>query len=411
MAPQPRSSCIPSDDIPRRSALLLGAGVLGVASGCAAPSDIGSASTPNRALDCSGNGLASEWPMGQYDARNTGSVESRGVPDDASVTAVDLGSRVVAAPVFVKGNVVAATRNGILYVVSPDGTVRENYELDAGNVDVPPTVGCGGVFCQTGGSLTALQAPPSPTAAWTADRGNAGASPQLNFHEGKVLVVTPGALTAVDAATGDVRWGRSNDRGFWEGAAINDAVYAVRSEPDGDGDESDSSVTYGRASVRAFDLTGEVRWTQTGIDETHVSPVVGEHHVYVATTSGTVLALQKQTGNVAWSYDLAGGRHIYAPPSVDGDRMYVHDGDGGHLVALRTRDGTKQWDAEVANTEIPPAVVGSDVYAANSGGPVARLTAADGSVTRTWSVTPTSGFAVGKNVVAVGTPTGLALLG
>lgn len=346
--------------------------------------------------------------MGQFDSQNTGSVRDRSIPEDASVTSVDLGSRVIAAPVLADGNVVAATKAGVLYVISPDGTVRENYDLRAGDVDVPPAVGCGGVFCQTGRTLKALDGLSSLDTAWTTAHGNAGSSPLLNLHDGTLYAVTPGELVAIDAASGDVRWSKSNDRGYWEGAAIDDAVYAIRGEPDSNA--SDSSVTYTQASVRAFNSNGEAVWKLEGIDETHSNPVLDTNHVYVMTTDGTILALQKETGDIEWEHDLAHGGHVYASPSVDDDRIYAYDGDGGHLVALNKRDGAKQWDAEVTNAKSPPAVVGSEVYAGNRGGPVSRIDAADGSVSRTWPVTPTSGFAVGTDFVAVGTPTGLALI-
>lgn len=408
MVTQPNKPSTLFDSPSRRTFVLLTAGAIGTMSGCTVQSDTGSSNTPQQALDCSNDALASHWPMGQFDSQNTGSVRARSIPEDASVTSVDLGSRIIATPVLADGNVVAATKAGILYVVSPDGTVQENYDLGAGDIDVPPAIGCGGIFCQTGRTLKALDGLSSLNTAWTTAHGNAGSSPLLNLHNGTLYAVTPSELVAIDATSGDVRWSKSNDRGYWEGAAIDDAVYAIRGEPDST--TSDSSVTYTRASVRAFDLNGEAEWKLEGIDETHSSPVLDPNHVYVTTTTGTILTIQKETGDIKWEHDLTHGGHVYTSPSVDDDRIYAYDGDGGHLVALSKRDGEKRWDKEVTNAKSSPVVVGSEVYAGNRGGPVSRINATDGSISQTWPVTPTSGFAVGTDFIAVGTPTGLALI-
>jgi outer membrane protein assembly factor BamB len=71
--------------------------------------------------------------------------------------------------------------------------------------------------------------------------------------------------------------------------------------------------------------TGEVVWTYTTRGRVDASPVVQGDRVFVASTSGELLALDRD-GRPVWQFDA--GSAILASPSIAAGRLIVGTADG-----------------------------------------------------------------------------------
>ena len=102
-------------------------------------------------------------------------------------------------------------------------------------------------------------------------------------------------------------------------------------------------------------LTGEVGtevWTAdlgTKLNKPHCYPVVAGNHYCLGTEDGTLIALDVQTGEIAWEQALAQGVMAHAV-ATDGERFFVGGEDvspipsaGKHLLALDAATGDVRW--------------------------------------------------------------------
>ena len=102
-------------------------------------------------------------------------------------------------------------------------------------------------------------------------------------------------------------------------------------------------------------LTAEVGsevWTAdlgTKLNKPHCYPVVAGNHYCLGTEDGTLIALDVQTGEIAWEQALAQGVMAHAV-ATDGERFFVGGEDvspipsaGKHLLALDAATGDVRW--------------------------------------------------------------------
>jgi outer membrane protein assembly factor BamB len=133
---------------------------------------------------------------------------------------------------------------------------------------------------------------------------------------------------------------------------------------------------------------GEVRWTYQIREEIGSQALVVDDIVYFATLEGTVLALEARTGKFLWLFRreptgkftiLGTGR----PTIVDGV-LYKGFADGS-VVALDAKTGAVKWDRKVGRGDYPDIdatvlVTKNRAFAASYGGPVMALDRADGGM-------------------------------
>ncbi|MEA3403675.1 MAG: PQQ-binding-like beta-propeller repeat protein [Armatimonadota bacterium] len=117
-------------------------------------------------------------------------------------------------------------------------------------------------------------------------------------------------------------------------------------------------------SVSAIDAaTGELRWRKGMTGEVRGSPAVGPRgeRIYVASAGGTVLCLEPD-GRTRWFH--AADAPIYASPLVIGDRV-ICPTNGGSVLALNADTGEPAWQCEAPEYAIESgvAVGGARVYA------------------------------------------------
>ncbi|MBN1812534.1 MAG: PQQ-binding-like beta-propeller repeat protein [Anaerolineae bacterium] len=149
----------------------------------------------------------------------------------------------------------------------------------------------------------------------------------------------------------------------------------------------------------ALDLeSGNIAW-QRALDNGCVAPSLALHQdrllvacqdMRAIPTSGkALLALDATTGRDVWQYETAA--HSLSGPTVVGDMLYFAATDG-HLYALDIVSGKRQWVARHTPWgPAPPAAANGIVCTGGEGGTITAYAAADG--TKLWSFSAEGWFA------------------
>ncbi len=154
----------------------------------------------------------------------------------------------------------------------------------------------------------------------------------------RYIGTSDGVLMALDAQTGKEKW-RYLGRGPIEQSPVSTSDLIVFSN------EADQVV--------ALDaITGKFKWQYKG--ETpeeytlrgHAGVTIDNDLVYTGFSNGTLVALRKDTGSVAWSTSLKGDADRFvdvdATPLVIGDRLYASSSSGG-VYSLDKATGLVRW--------------------------------------------------------------------
>ena len=211
----------------------------------------------------------------------------------------------------------------------------------------------------------------------------------LAYDGGSLYVTTAfGTLSALDAATGAVRWTQRLGAAATGTPTVRDGlVYAVGRD----------------ATAWAVEAgSGRVAWQVAGLPDTAgfvgpAGPAVSGRLAVFPFGSGQVLAVFRQGGAPAWRASVTGdraGRALAAfgditgdPVFADDDRIYVGNATG-RTVALDAATGTRLWTAQDgALSPVWPA--GDSVFLVSDDSRLVRLDAATGR--EIWSE-PLPGF-------------------
>ncbi|MGJ8622220.1 MAG: PQQ-binding-like beta-propeller repeat protein [Yoonia sp.] len=218
---------------------------------------------------------------------------------------------------------------------------------------------------------------------WTRDLTPAGndagdaSGGGITVSGGQVYVTTGyGEISALDAATGAVRWVQDLDAPANAAPTVrDDLVYVVARD----------------STAWAIDITnGRVRWQQAGLPSTAnfsggASPAVSGEFVVLPFSSGEVQATYPLGGISRWSTVVSGDRlgqaaseitDIAGDPVIVGNRVYVGN-FGGRTTAMDLTTGERLWTAtEGAISPVWP--VGDAVFLINDINELVRLDAATG---------------------------------
>jgi outer membrane protein assembly factor BamB len=142
-----------------------------------------------------------------------------------------------------------------------------------------------------------------PTEAWKWN-------PQV--ADGTVLVNTRKAgLAAFDARDGNLLWTCKWARGAR--TVYDERIFITRFH----GEYLIVDLADGKVLLRQRRLNGRRNFTTT--------PVVSQTHVFVGDTSGTMWALERDTGEVVWKHRPKGMTgYMAAKPAVVGKRIYIN---------------------------------------------------------------------------------------
>ena len=242
------------------------------------------------------------------------------------------------------------------------------------------TLDAGATVTATGTNGSTLWSRDLTPAGERSDQASGGG---IAVADGVVYVSTTfGRLTALDAATGEIRWQQKLEAtGSGTPTVQGDLVYLVSG-----GDTAWAIET----------ATGRVRWqTSTAPDQSNVlggaAPVVSDQFAIFAFGNGELQATFRQGGLRVWDSFVSGQRRFSAlariaditgDPVLAGDTLYVGT-HSGRMVALNASNGERRWTAQDGAIS-PVWVAGGSVFAISDRNELLRLGAADGA--RIWGV-------------------------
>lgn len=216
-----------------------------------------------------------------------------------------------------------------------------------------------------------------------ADRSDQATGGGIALADGVLYVSsTFGLLSALDAATGELRWQQKLEAtGSGTPTVMGDLVYLVSG-----GDTAWAIET----------ATGKVRWqTSTAPDQANVlggaAPVVTDQLAIFAFGNGEIQATFRQGGLRVWDAIVSGQRRFSAlariaditgDPVLAGDTLYVGT-HSGRMIALDVANGERRWTAQDGAIS-PVWVAGGSVFAISDRNELMRLDARDGA--RIWGV-------------------------
>ncbi len=248
-----------------------------------------------------------------------------------------------------------------------------------------PVSGGGLVYTMDGAAvITALSSDGS--VAWSVnvtpvtEKSVDGSGGGVSYANGVIYAGTGfGELLAIDAASGSIMWRRMFEA-------------AIRSTPTSDG-RSVFVVTRGDVAYAVDAKTGALDWVQRGATsstgglEGGSSPAISGRQVVVPFSSGEVIAVRSNTGELRWKEGIGGARaatslafigDISGDPVIDGNSVYVSN-LAGETVKLNLTSGARSWTLAVgASDAVWP--VGGSVFLVSDHAQLMRVNAGNGSV-------------------------------
>ncbi len=229
--------------------------------------------------------------------------------------------------------------------------------------------------------LPQLDGPKEVRVLWSAHVGDAGSyafAPAL-VGDAVYAAARDGAVTRLDAASGDERWTTDTERKLSGGVGASERTAVVATE---------------EGEVIALDAaTGKQRWRARVSSEVLAVPALGQGLVLVRSLDNRIFAFGADDGKRRWVYQRVPSTlvvHAAAPITVAEGIAYAGF-PGGRLAALSLDNGAVRWEASVAvpkgATELervtdvvgdPVVVQGREVCAAAYQGRVACYETANG---------------------------------
>lgn len=341
--------------MPSRRTLLSSAGAAAATAlaGCSA-----FARNSSPPLDCAPADL--DWATYGVDAARTSRLPARDLPsEDAEPRRFSQtggspggGGSAEAPPVVDDG--VAYTAGGVRTEARALDTGERLWAVDpGGSVNTSPALGCGAVFVSTLNETVAYDRADG-TERWRAEGGatsfDGAGSPALGDD---TLYVPGGSVAALDAETGDERWTATATQSV-QGVAVADRVYAA-------------TGSNGQGGAAAFTAAGERWWETAGLGTSYACPAVADGRVFVPSKSGTLTALDADTGEVLWQSRIEDG--VSEPPAVADGTVVVEAGNGTTVRAFDAATGERRWSFTTGVSQSAPVMVGDRalVAGANTG--------------------------------------------
>jgi outer membrane protein assembly factor BamB len=322
---------------------------------------------------------AGSWPEYGYDERRTRSNEALELaPPFREKWRFAAQSLLEFPPVIADGRVILGTNDGrALAIDVRDGRRIWQTRLAGQMASSPAIAGDRAFFTTTRGRLVALDTA-TGTRRWNREIGAASESSPLVI-DGSVYVGTlDGDVLRVDAATGRQEWRtpaagevKSSLAAAGENVVVGDYAGRITAFARSDGRRvwqttspgprfrgpgrfyAGPAVAYGRvylgnvnARVLALQAdSGELAWVRTVGDFVYSSAAVSRQTVYVGSYDHKLHALDAVTGKPRWAFDA--GERISGSPSVIGRLVYVstlaRGGRKGVTYALDAASGRQVW--------------------------------------------------------------------
>lgn len=170
--------------------------------------------------------------------------------------------------------------------------------------------------------------------------GKTGLSLRPAYLDGTVYASdSGGAVSAIDAGSGDAGWTTDLGKGVSSGPGVGDGLVVVG--------------TLDGAVVALDADSGAERWRAQVSSEVIATPAVRDGLVVVRVHDGRLYGLASSDGTRRWVFDR--GMPLLSlrgngAPIIDGDSVYAGY-DNGKIIALKTEDGALKWEQSVAQSE------------------------------------------------------------
>jgi outer membrane protein assembly factor BamB len=247
-----------------------------------------------------------------------------------------------------------------------------------------PVVAGGRVYAMDGGVKVGAYAAADGRALWQVDLKPAGDLGNafgggVAFWKNRLFVSTGyGRVAALDPANGKVIWQVKVDAPVHSGPTVtNGRVFVVNVENE----------------IFALDAAnGKQLWTHVGLPQNAsllggASPAVAGEVVMAPFSSGQLDALEFENGLPLWSDNLASARSVDAVaaladirgrPVVDGTHVFAAS-HSGRLAAIDLRSGERAWEHEIG-TDHSPWIAGDYLYLLTTDQLLLCLTRSDGKL-------------------------------
>lgn len=311
----------------------------------------------------------SDWPQGSFDAGNTryntgeAALGTSNVGSLELAWAVPMGGIFFGMPIVADGRVYSGGGDGRLHAYDEiSGAELWSGPVEAGLFIGSPAYADGIVVAGADGPLRAYDAETGAVLWSTAGHASYRSSPVV---VGDVVYATRflGRLSAFDAKTGAVLWSASGDCCvFDQGPAVDDGrVFQMRTN----------------GSLTAYDAaTGAELWV---IDAFAIGPATAANGKVFWNDAPDVVAVDQVTGDEIWRAPVLGAGGS-GNPAVAGGLLFAQ---GGTLVALDEDTGVVAWSFPAAGGW-GPSVANGVVYASDWNGVWSAFDQEDGSLL--WSI-------------------------
>jgi len=390
----------------RRRVLRVGGAALAAAlAGC----QDGSSNSTDEPSDGTANGTTNGTPMGTDDGsseQNAADLEPVTVDEDWHMYQVD------------------AQNTGFTENTMPSGEVEQRWQFEIDHlegVESQPILADGTLYLIDGEGILRALDPSDGSEKWQAEREAPGVTPA--YADGTVFINGPGGKwEAYDASTGERKWAGNNNGNVSltvaDGTLYGQKRGIVRAGDPETGENiwtatlSETGVSRGPVAVangRVFMVvdagvaplvagidaaSGDVLWQNEFPEGLGDAPTVGNGTVFVPHSNGTLYALDPETGEEQWTYQL--GSKLEAEVNYHDGTVYAHAAYA--MSAVDAASGEQQWQVESTS---PYGILSSNGLLATAGGQVTYRDRATGE--RQWAAGPyASSYPVTTPVVANG---------
>lgn len=188
---------------------------------------------------------------------------------------------------------------------------------------------------------------------WEYD-GGAGFGASAGVVVDNVLFVADlqGEVYAIDAATGKEK-------------GVHDFGSAIAGSPAIDDGQLYVALAHDEASLLRYDLwQAGIVWTAR-LGDIESSPLLLAEHLYVTALRGKLLCIDKNRGDIVWSFEVPGAGHrplIHSSPASDG-KTVVFGCDDGNLYAVDIASGNLRWKASTGGSVVAsPSISSGTVF-------------------------------------------------
>lgn len=302
------------------------------------------------------------WRTFQGSAGRRGRADGSSPEDRSLEWTASIGDRIQSGAVIDgNGRVYVVTTDDVLYALSLEdgGTLWQRSLPTTGRT---PTIAGGRLFVSAD-RLYALNRKNGET-KWTSNAGGGPAAAPAVHGDSVYVCGTDTSVYRIDRSNGDVR----------ESSAPLDGDDPTMCAVGGD-----RIVVGDDMGIYCLSLSGSRKWYDRIYAQVSVAPTVAGDQAFAGTASGTMYAMDAESGDQLWDRKLGGA--VEMSPAVDAEGVIV--AAEKTLYKLRRISGDVMWETELEeSSESSPVVTDEAIYFGDNGGRILAHDTDDG--TKRW---------------------------